>query len=259
MLADGRVVTLRTAGGDIACMRHDPDGLPPDRGSAERALLWIGGAGGGLDGPAGGIDAVLEARIVSLRLDYRSPSEFDECVMDAVVGIDWLCALRRGGAVAIAAAVADACVGAVVAMSSLTYGAHAVGLLTPRPLLLMHGEADDVLPAACSRWLFGAPGSRASCASTRGLATASTSAATSSNRTSRSGWSVAGSERRRPRRCSPQPQRAGCVAARRPVGCMTPAARRGRWRQGRKPLVFRVSCALRRCGGAALRPAGSAC
>jgi fermentation-respiration switch protein FrsA (DUF1100 family) len=42
----------------------------------------------------------------------------------------------------------------VATLSSQTYGAGAVGRLAPRPILLIHGEADEVLPDVCSRDLY---------------------------------------------------------------------------------------------------------
>lgn len=55
-----------------------------------------------------------------------------------------------GRAVVIAAGAASPEVVAVAALSSQTSGTGAVGALSPRPLLLMHVTADEVLPAACS-------------------------------------------------------------------------------------------------------------
>lgn len=40
---------------------------------------------------------------------------------------------------------------AVAALSSQTAGAELAGALAPRPLLVVHGLADGILPAACSR------------------------------------------------------------------------------------------------------------
>ncbi len=42
----------------------------------------------------------------------------------------------------------------VAALSSQTAGTGQVGDISPRPLLLMHGTADEVLPDACSRDLY---------------------------------------------------------------------------------------------------------
>jgi fermentation-respiration switch protein FrsA (DUF1100 family) len=43
---------------------------------------------------------------------------------------------------------------AVVAMSSQGYGTHLAPQVSPRPLLLVHGTADEILPAAVSRDLY---------------------------------------------------------------------------------------------------------
>jgi fermentation-respiration switch protein FrsA (DUF1100 family) len=138
-------------------------------------VLWVFGAGGGLGGPAGGLYTRLGHQlraegIASLELAYRHPGQLDECVADALAGLAWLEAQGKrrvvlvghsfGGAVVIAAGVAagDA-VAAVAALSSQTSGAVGmVGALSPRPLLLIHGTADEVLPEACSRELYARAG-----------------------------------------------------------------------------------------------------
>src|SRR5204863_9761364 len=61
-----------------------------------------------------------------------------------------------GGAVVIDAGALNPIVKDVVALSSQTYGADLVGEVSPRTLLLIHGEDDTVLPAACSRQLYAA-------------------------------------------------------------------------------------------------------
>jgi hypothetical protein len=43
---------------------------------------------------------------------------------------------------------------AVVAMSSQTYGTDLAPQLSPRPLLLVHGLADEILPDTCSRNIY---------------------------------------------------------------------------------------------------------
>ena len=45
-------------------------------------------------------------------------------------------------------------VACVAALSSQTLGATGAGRLTPRPLLLVHGEEDTRLSANCSRQIF---------------------------------------------------------------------------------------------------------
>ncbi len=132
-------------------------------------MLWVGGAGGGLDGPAGGLYPRLaarlaERRVASLRLDYRHPNELIACVLDVLLGIEHLRALEKrrvilvghsfGGAIVIEAGAVSESVVAVAALSSQTYGTARARDLCPRPLLLVHGEHDDVLPAACSRDIY---------------------------------------------------------------------------------------------------------
>ena len=133
------------------------------------AVLWVFGAGGGVGGPAGGLYPRLAARlaprgIASLELDYRRPGDLAECVPDVLVGVAQLASVGRtrvvlvghsfGGAVAIAAGAASQAVVAVAALSSQTYGTEPVPALAPRPLLVLHGLADEVLPAACSRDIY---------------------------------------------------------------------------------------------------------
>ena len=55
-----------------------------------------------------------------------------------------------GGAVVIVAGALSPLVVAVAALSSQTYGSTGAAKLAPRPLLLIHGEDDARLPAACS-------------------------------------------------------------------------------------------------------------
>ncbi|MBV8901565.1 MAG: alpha/beta hydrolase [Verrucomicrobia bacterium] len=154
---------LTTDAGSITCRLHPAPG--------DGAVLWVFGAGGGLGGPAGGLYTRLGGRlraegIASLELAYRHPGRLGECVADVLFGLTWLGAQGKrravlvghsfGGAVVITAGVAAArMVAAVAALSSQTSGAlGTVGALSPRPLLLVHGTADEVLPEACSRALY---------------------------------------------------------------------------------------------------------
>ncbi|MCA1553628.1 MAG: alpha/beta hydrolase, partial [Chloroflexi bacterium] len=140
---------------------------PAEQGDA--AVLWVGGAGGGLDGPAWGLYPRLASQLApegtaSLRLDYRYPNELVECTLDTLIGV--LSLERRGlkrvalvghsfgGAVVIMAGVASETVVGVAALSSQTFGSEDVHRLSPRALLVMHGEADEVLPAACGRSIY---------------------------------------------------------------------------------------------------------
>jgi pimeloyl-ACP methyl ester carboxylesterase len=54
-----------------------------------------------------------------------------------------------GGAVVIAAGAASHHVCGVVSLSPQTYGANMAGLLSPKPLLVVHGKSDTRLPYSC--------------------------------------------------------------------------------------------------------------
>ena len=136
---------------------------------AVAAVIWVGGAGGGLDGPAGGLYPRLARYLVtdniaSLRLHYRFPNQLYDCVLDTLLGVEYLFSLGHsrialaghsfGGAVVISAGAASNKVTAVSALSSQTYGTNQAPQVSPRPLLLMHGSDDGMLPDACSRDIY---------------------------------------------------------------------------------------------------------
>lgn len=156
-------LTLRTNAGDIAARLHPALAGAP-------AVVWVGGSGGGLDGPAWGMYPRLAAQlaaqgIASLRLHYRCPNRLEECVMDTLLGAEYLAQQLGyqglalvghsfGGAVVISAGALSPIVTAVVAMSSQTYGTDLAPDVSPRPLLLVHGTADEILPDTCSRQIY---------------------------------------------------------------------------------------------------------
>ncbi len=147
---------------------------PASNGPSRRlGAVWVGGAGGGLDGPARGLypeacRRLQRVGVAGLRLHYRYPNELQECVLDTLLGVEFLAheGIQRvalvghsfGGAVVIAAAAVSERVGAVVPMSTQTYGTDLAPRLAPRPLLLVHGTNDEVLPDACSRQVFARAG-----------------------------------------------------------------------------------------------------
>jgi hypothetical protein len=149
---------LVTNEGPILCRHHPAEG--------ERAVLWVFGAGGGLGGPAGGLYTRLGTRlrqesVTSLELDYRRAGHLQDCVLDVLVGLAYLESLGKsrivlvghsfGGAVVINAGAISEAVTAVAALSSQTAGTEAVGRLSPKPVIFMHGEQDEILPPSCSR------------------------------------------------------------------------------------------------------------
>ncbi|PGH54130.1 dienelactone hydrolase [Azospirillum palustre] len=153
-----RPATLETDRGPVQARFYPvPDG--------ELAVLWVGGVGGGFDSPARGLYPRLSADftadgISSLRLRFRDSRDLGEAVYDVLCGLSFLSrqgihhvALvghSFGGAVAIQAAASNrGAVCTVVTLATQCYGTDPVGDLSC-PILLIHGEADEILPASCS-------------------------------------------------------------------------------------------------------------
>ena len=190
-IAGARSLRLRTTRGEIPIIVHAPavqpveirpvEGRPVETGppvagaavagtddAPARAVLCVSGALGGFDGPAklylrlGQELPALGFTVV--RLNYRMPNEFGECVLDTMAGLAFLNAMQYaraalvghsfGGAVAINAGTLSPMVTTVVAVSSQLAGAHVVAELAPRPLLLLHGTADTILPHECSERIY---------------------------------------------------------------------------------------------------------
>ena len=152
---EGEGVCLETTRGDVHCLLH------PASEPTEAAVLMAVGARGGFGGPADGLypqlaDELAGEGIATLRFCYRRANQLDECVLDALASVSYLSSLgcRRigvvghsfGGAVALSAARYSRLIAAAVTLASQTYGAEDVVLLTPRPLLIVHGEEDARLP-----------------------------------------------------------------------------------------------------------------
>ena len=156
----GTGILLRTNMGTIRCLFHAAD-------SGKEAIIWVSGASGGFNG-AGSLypvlsDELIENGITSLRLSYRKPDSFVNCMLDVLVGIAFLrekgfekVALvghSLGGAVVIAAGALSESVVTVVGLASQTYGAQYPHLLAPKPILLVHGEDDTRLGPYCSKMI----------------------------------------------------------------------------------------------------------
>ena len=143
--------------GAILAIRH----IPENNQSPVGSLLLLGGANGGLLGPAGGLWADLgqtlaKAGAAVLRLHYRRPGKLEECLLDAAAmaelelrtGADKLifCGHSFGGAVAIQAGVAlGQATAGVAALATQSAGCESVQQLDSVPLLLVHGDEDQVL------------------------------------------------------------------------------------------------------------------
>lgn len=130
-----------------------------------QVVLMLGGAMGGLLGPGKGLYHALGEELAaqgigSIRVSYRTPNDLDHCVHDTLAAAEL--AARRGarsfvvlghsfgGAVAIqaGAALGDLAAG-VVTFATQAAGAEVAEHLSC-PLLLFHGDRDELLPHAAS-------------------------------------------------------------------------------------------------------------
>lgn len=134
--------------------------------TAEHVVLMGGGAMGGLLGPAGGLyhdlgERFAGAGIGTMRVGYRKPNDLAACVHDLAAAADL--ASRRGarrfvtvghsfgGAVALQAGIVlgEHCAG-VVTLSTQSAGCEDAAALGTTPLLLLHGDRDELLPPETS-------------------------------------------------------------------------------------------------------------
>ena len=141
---------------------------------AKKAVICVGGVGGGWDSPAGELytkltRSLLSSGISSLRIRYRYPTDLNECIIDVIAGVKFLEYNRiqsiglvghsLGGAVVIKAAAAlPNIVRTVVTLATQSYGAvEAVSQLGQEgcSILLIHGtDDDDVLSPICSSYVY---------------------------------------------------------------------------------------------------------
>lgn len=160
---DGNLrVLIATSRGEIRAVLH-PCATAPG------AAVYVGGAMGGFEGPANDLYGRLADRVrpqlSGLRLHYRQPGEFEECVLDVLAGVSFLRGVGAtggialvghsfGGAVVIKSGeLADAVAG-VAALSPQLHGTGTVERLG-KPLLLVHGMRDGVLDHAASEDIHG--------------------------------------------------------------------------------------------------------
>lgn len=143
-------------------------------GDEEAVVVACGGAMGGLLGPADGLYHdlgvdLVDRGIATVRVGYRSPNDLDACTHDVLAALEL--ATRRGarravtvghsfgGAPAVRAAVlADELVVGVVTLATQSAGCEVAEGLAGRPVLCLHGDADELLPAMCSELVAGLAG-----------------------------------------------------------------------------------------------------
>lgn len=167
-VTDGlRHMELFTMQGLLTVLWHGPV-------EADRAVIMVGGAMGGLLGPAEGLyhdlGVALGAQgIASFRVSYRAPNDFGRCVHDAL-GVTDIAArqgARRfvtvghsfGGAVAVQIGMAlGEHAGGVVTLATQSAGCEDAEGLADTPMLLVHGDRDEILPPFASEVVHGLSG-----------------------------------------------------------------------------------------------------
>ncbi|MNK58833.1 Alpha/beta hydrolase family protein [compost metagenome] len=157
-------ITLESTRGPILTRLYPvPEGT-------ERAVITVGGVGGGWDTPARDLypwlgTALPTEGIALCRVRFRHPTVLEEAVLDVLAAIAFLEAEgvtqvglvghSFGGAVVIQAAALAPQVRTVVTLATQGYGADPASELGPRcSLLLLHGTADRVLSPVCSQHAF---------------------------------------------------------------------------------------------------------
>ena len=152
-----------TSRGLLSVLWHEPVAAVDAKPAA---LVMCGGAMGGLLGPGHGLyqrlgDEWSDRGVRVLRVSYREPNNLDLCAHDLACGVEWACDAGAervvvmghsfGGAVAIRAAVVmTASVAGVVTFATQSAGCEVAGALGGRPLLLFHGDRDEILPSEAS-------------------------------------------------------------------------------------------------------------
>lgn len=151
---DMRLIESYTMSGMLKLLWHgDP--------AAEEVVLLCPGGMGGFLGPAHGLYLHVSRELARsgvgvIGVDYRRPDKLDLSLLDVAATADW--AMRQGarrfvtvghsfgGAVAIQAAttLSGFCAG-VLTMATQSAGCEVAELLGDTPLLLLHGDADQVL------------------------------------------------------------------------------------------------------------------
>jgi pimeloyl-ACP methyl ester carboxylesterase len=153
---------IYTRRGLLSVLTHDP----APHGERPGAIVACGGAMGGVLGPGHGLYQRLGERwalngVRFIRVGYREPNNLDLCAHDVACGVE----LARdagagrvvvmghsfGGAVAVRTAVImPATVVGVVTFATQSAGCEVAGALGGRPLLLFHGDRDELLPPEAS-------------------------------------------------------------------------------------------------------------
>ena len=153
-----------TMRGLLTLMWHEPPEATP---SHPAAIIACGGAMGGLLGPGEGLyhrlgETWASRGVPVLRVSYRRPNDLDSCCVDVAAAVQLavtaggaervvLMGHSFGGAVAVRVGVGLAeMVSGVVTFATQSAGCEIAAGLAGRPLLLFHGDRDEILPMQAS-------------------------------------------------------------------------------------------------------------
>lgn len=157
-----RHVELFTMRGLVTLLWHE---IPRSAGTSSAAIVACGGAMGGLLGPSDGLYQDMGVRwsnrgVPVVRVSYRRPNDLDACCLDVAAAVQMtidagaerivVIGHSFGGAVAVRVAVAMDDVAGVVTLATQSAGCEIAAGLQGRPLLLFHGDADEILPIQSS-------------------------------------------------------------------------------------------------------------
>jgi pimeloyl-ACP methyl ester carboxylesterase len=157
-----RHVELFTLRGMMTVLWHQ---VPAGTEVLPAAIVACGGAMGGLLGPSQGLYQQLGNHwswrgVPVLRVSYRRPNDLDACSLDvaaatqlaADAGAQRIVVMGHsfGGAVAVRVGVAMDEVAGVVTFATQSAGCEIAAGLRGRPLLLFHGDQDELLPLQSS-------------------------------------------------------------------------------------------------------------
>lgn len=156
-------VIMETSRGRVECRYYAAE-------HADKAVVMVGGIGGGFDTPAKGLyprlcTDLLDSGISSLRVRFRYPTDLAEAAMDVLVGIEFLKGegITRfglighsfGGAVIVQAAHNENTVKTIVTLSTQSLGISPISNLAEGvSVLLIHGDKDETLPSGSSVYAY---------------------------------------------------------------------------------------------------------
>jgi dienelactone hydrolase len=154
------IMTIR---GPVAIRYYSPE-------KPKAAVLFANGVSTDWESPAQDLYPRLgkklkQANILSLQVKYRLPKDIGEVVYDIVAGLRFiesqgiekigLVGHSLGGAAVIQAATVSKKIRTIVTLSAQSLGADSVSKLPAYcSILLIHGDNDMIMPAACSQTIY---------------------------------------------------------------------------------------------------------